>query len=116
MTTLPTLEALHAALTTAASLARQCEEQGADIGYARGHIDDAMADMAPALQDEREAVDAEPCSQAAIDRGCTCRMEMVHAGMINPPEPIVNKFCPLHGIADPDALAEMRREMREAAE
>lgn len=44
----------------------------------------------------------EPCTSDARDQGCTCRMETVHSASIDPPEPILNEWCPLHGWRDPD--------------
>lgn len=57
----------------------------------------------------RPEEDAEPCTAAARDQGCTCSMETVHSASIDPPEPIVDRDCPLHGNSDPDrAYDEMR--------
>ena len=45
----------------------------------------------------------DPCTQGAREEGCTCRMESVNSASIDPPEPIIDKYCPLHGYApDPD--------------
>lgn len=55
----------------------------------------------------------DPCTEGARDQGCTCRMESVHSASIDPPEPIADKNCPLHGWApDPDDALEEQRELR----
>ena len=51
----------------------------------------------------------EPCTQAAREEGCTCRMETVHSVSIDPPEPILDPWCPVHG-KDPDAEYERQRD------
>lgn len=57
----------------------------------------------------------DPCTQEARDQGCTCTMEHSHSASIDPPEPIPNKYCPLHGWAqDPDDALDEQRELREA--
>jgi hypothetical protein len=45
---------------------------------------------------------AEACTAEARWVGCSCRMETVHSASIDPPEPIIDKWCPLHGWGDPD--------------
>jgi hypothetical protein len=57
----------------------------------------------------------EPCTSAAVSAGCTCRMSSVHSASIDPPEPIVDGWCPLHGGRDPDREYEemMEREREE---
>jgi len=52
----------------------------------------------------------DPCTQAARDRGCTCRMSTVHSASIDPPHEIINEWCPLHGGKDPDEEYEKARE------
>lgn len=44
----------------------------------------------------------EPCTGMAREYGCTCRMETVNSASIDPPEPIVDPWCPLHGSRDSD--------------
>lgn len=39
----------------------------------------------------------EPCTSAARAQGCSCRMESVNSASIDPPEPIVDIGCPVHG-------------------
>lgn len=55
---------------------------------------------------ERLADEAsEPCTEGARRAGCTCTMETVHSASIDPPEPVRNRNCPLHGnlaARDPD--------------
>lgn len=43
----------------------------------------------------------EPCTDEARREGCSCRMSRVWSNSIDPPEPIINQWCPLHG-RDPD--------------
>ena len=52
----------------------------------------------------------EPCTVEARLQGCTCRMETVHSASIDPPEPIIEPWCPVHGNRDPDAEYERRRD------
>mgnify|MGYP001295900096 CR=1 FL=1 len=66
----------------------------------KGYIEDALGDTALMIREQEEA--DEPCTAEAYARGCTCRMESVHPTMIDPPEPIIDRFCPLHGRDDPD--------------
>lgn len=45
----------------------------------------------------------EPCTLEAFREGCTCHMPSAHTAQIDPPEPKIDKYCPLHGwAADPD--------------
>jgi hypothetical protein len=45
----------------------------------------------------------DPCTQEARDQGCTCSMGFAHSASIDPPEPVTDRHCPLHGRApDPD--------------
>lgn len=39
----------------------------------------------------------EPCTDAAMLAGCTCRMSAVHSASIDPPEPVLDIGCPVHG-------------------
>lgn len=63
-------------------------------------IEDEIAYM------ERRADEAsEPCTEGARRAGCTCTMESVHSASIDPPEPVTDRNCPLHGnlaARDPD--------------
>lgn len=43
----------------------------------------------------------EPCTGEARDAGCTCRLSRVWSNDIDPPEPVINEWCPIHG-RDPD--------------
>jgi hypothetical protein len=61
-------------------------------------------------QDEMDR-EAEPCTEDAIRAGCTCRMSSVHSASIDPPEPVTDKYCPLHGHApDPDDARDRARD------
>jgi hypothetical protein len=53
--------------------------------------------------DAYEAEPPEPCTSIARVGGCTCRMQSVNSASVDPPEPIVDGWCPLHGGRDPDA-------------
>lgn len=54
----------------------------------------------------------EPCTAAAWIAGCSCRMETVNSASIDPPEPIVDPWCPLHGWRDPDHERDQAQEDR----
>jgi hypothetical protein len=41
---------------------------------------------------------------------CTCRMESVNSASIDPPELILNPWCPVHGGRDPDEELQRRRD------
>lgn len=52
---------------------------------------------------------SDPCTEEAREHGCTCSMESSHSASIDPPEPIVDRECPLHGDGfDPDAARDAR--------
>jgi hypothetical protein len=97
------LEALRIALDAAHTAAVVADAE--DI---RDYLADLVSDCAVLIADDEEA--QEPCTDAARARGCSCRMQTVYATMIDPPEPIVDKFCPLHGGCDPDAAYEKWRD------
>jgi hypothetical protein len=40
---------------------------------------------------------------------CTCRMNSVNSASLDPPEPILDPWCPIHG-KDPDVEYEKRRD------
>ena len=75
-----------------------------DISMACIHI----GQVAPAKDEDADP--PEPCTAEARMEGCTCSMESVNSASIDPPEPIINKWCPLHGGLDPDAEYERRRD------
>lgn len=57
----------------------------------------------------------EPCTCEARAEGCTCRMEPVNSASLDPPEPIVDRGCPVHGKyrpggVDPDDERAVRQE------
>jgi hypothetical protein len=52
----------------------------------------------------------EPCTAKANAGGCTCRMSPVNSTTIDPPEPIIDGWCPLHGRRDPDQERDARIE------
>lgn len=41
---------------------------------------------------------------------CTCRMSSVNSASIDPPELIVDPWCPIHGGRDPDEEYERKRD------
>lgn len=51
----------------------------------------------------------EPLTPEACALGCSCRMSFVWSNSIDPPEPIVDKWCPVHG-RDPDADLQAQRD------
>jgi hypothetical protein len=51
----------------------------------------------------------EPGTDEARGQGCTCRMSIVHSTDIDPPEPVLDKWCPVHG-RDPDLAYEEWRD------
>lgn len=56
----------------------------------------------------------EPCTQEALDMGCTCRIPSAGAHDIDPPEPRRDDACPLHGRnRDPDEARERARDRAE---
>lgn len=74
-----------------------------------GYDEAAISDALQGLADEDEPgphnfPDTYGCE------GCTCRMETVHSASIDPPEPILNQWCPVHGRRDVDAMNDARRD------
>ena len=62
----------------------------------------------------------EPCTSAARAAGCSCRMSTVNSATIDPPEPITDINCPVHGKyrpggVDPDDERDARLEDRSFA-
>jgi hypothetical protein len=41
---------------------------------------------------------------------CTCRLETVSSASIDPPEMILDPWCPVHGTRDPDFELEQQRD------
>lgn len=77
----------------------------------------AIQSAAAAVEAMRKTSDMEaakrsdPCTEEAREHGCTCSMESVNSASIDPPEPITDKDCPLHGWApDPDAAYDAARD------
>lgn len=57
----------------------------------------------------------EACTDAALARGCTCRLSAVNSASIDPPEPVLDIGCPVHGKyrpggVDPDDERDQRLE------
>lgn len=83
--------------------------------HGKGPVDDiAMACIHIDHEEPPQAEKPDPCTAEARTEGCTCRMESVHSASIDPPEPIVDDWCPLHGGRDPDAERDRRRDDGEA--
>jgi hypothetical protein len=59
-----------------------------------------------------EGEDAAPCTEAARKAGCTCTIPAAHSASIDPPEPRIDRECPLHGRSDPDAERQRRMDER----
>lgn len=53
--------------------------------------------------------DSEPEDHEISADGCTCRWSTVHSASVDPPHPIRDKWCPVHGM-DPDQEYERRRD------
>lgn len=51
----------------------------------------------------------EPCTAEAYRMGCTCRVPFAGPTDIDPPEPKIDQWCPLHG-RDPDWELQKRRD------
>jgi len=46
---------------------------------------------------------ADMCTEEAIEQGCTCSVPFASSYDIDPPEPRMDRYCPLHGNqTDPD--------------
>jgi hypothetical protein len=83
--------------------------EGLPRSTAKGPIDDiSMACIHIDHEEQKER--PEPCTQEARTEGCTCRMESVSSASIDPPEPIVDGWCPVHGGRDPDAERDRQRD------
>ncbi len=54
--------------------------------------------------------DYEPEDAPLFCLGCNCRMESVSSASLDPPEPIINPWCPHHGGRDPDYERDRRLE------
>jgi hypothetical protein len=85
------------------------EDERMATGHGRTAADavvDLIENHPRGVQCERDCVEPtekpEPCTEGAREGGCTCRMETVHSASIDPPEPIVDQWCPLHGWRDAD--------------
>lgn len=53
----------------------------------------------------------DPCTEEAHEQGCTCYVPTATAYDFDPPEPKIDRYCPLHGWApDPDDERDRRRD------
>lgn len=65
-----------------------------------------MTDDEPDIDPRR----LDPCTEEATRHGCTCTMSSTHSASIDPPEPVIAEWCPLHGRQDdPDARHDAER-------
>lgn len=39
----------------------------------------------------------EPCTHEAYENGCICHIPMAGPTALEPPDPKINRLCPLHG-------------------
>lgn len=54
---------------------------------------------------------SDPCTEEAIKHGCSCSVPCARSTDIDPPEPRIDRNCPLHGNApDPDAAYDAARD------
>jgi hypothetical protein len=106
-------------LSLVADLSGNLTDEGPDysaegLGRMRGRVADALGHQCPEwLQEFQDGwqCDADPCTEEARDHGCTCRLSVVHSNDIDPPEPVIDRDCPLHGNApDPDYELERIRD------
>jgi hypothetical protein len=104
----------------------RCEKGELDgVVRDRGHADGRgrwaqgckVCGMSTYYDVERDPDDPpEPCTAAANAAGCTCRMSPVNSATIDPPEPIIDRSCPLHGSErDPDDARDEMLERRAEA-
>lgn len=64
--------------------------------------------------DSWKAREPDPCTEDARAQGCTCRVAYIWSNAIDPPEPVRDRNCPLHGCEpDPDEARERASEDRE---
>jgi hypothetical protein len=84
-----------------------CPKCGAPKGYHTENHDACFCDEC------REEETPEPCTEAAREQGCSCRMSSVNSASIDPPHEIVDPWCPIHGGRDPDRERDERMD-REA--
>lgn len=67
----------------------------------------AAADAGMAPRDKPDM-----CTDEARALGCSCRLSSVNSASIDPPEPVMDEWCPVHG-RDPDYEMEKRRDSRD---
>lgn len=105
------LERLRTAIEAARYAVTGCEVAGidaSDLRDIRDGLDDCLSNLGW-LENQRAMLDT-PCSDEARAAGCSCRMPLARE---YDPEPIIDKFCPLHGTADPDAMRDARMDAAE---
>lgn len=100
----------HSELIEALRDYKQADEEGVMVLVSRQACEEAAALIEDYdNEDEAEARES-PCSAIARRHGCTCRMESVNSASIDPPEPIIDQWCPVHGGRDPDVEYEQQPE------
>jgi hypothetical protein len=92
---------------------RECGQPAADYEYCeecRDRIDREAAEIASQIAADEAAAAAE--DSVPTESICTCTMPYVPSNALYPPEPILNRYCPIHGDGgpDPDRALEERRE------
>ena len=77
----------------------RCRDCGAIAGDCSEYCDDCRDEREQIEADEAEAAEAD-CVPAASE--CTCRTPYVSSAALEPPEPILDRYCPVHGDGGPD--------------
>lgn len=68
-----------------------------------------MGEGATEAQAVVDLIENHPRGYPDCERDCTCRLESVNSASIDPPEPILDPWCPAHG-KDPDTEYERQRD------
>lgn len=92
---------------------RRCRDCGAIAVDCSEYCEDCRDIHAQIEADEREAQEADSIPSEAV---CSCTMPYVPSNALYPPEPILDRYCPIHGDGGPDpdrALEERRDQIRE---
>ena len=94
------------------TLARHFLGDEAELGDLAERLAEAIQErIEDWLEYERDDARPEPCTPTAVHQGCICRMSSVNTATIDPPEPVINRNCPLHGdmaARDPDRARDER--------
>lgn len=89
---------------------QRCRECGAVANDYGQYCDDCALANDERLEREAEATDAADSIPKAFP--CTCRTPTASSAALEPPEPILDRYCPQHGDGgpDPDRAYEERRD------